>query len=318
MRRLLAILIPAILLLTACGGSPAPAPSAEPTSQSSGDVAKLDSLKITDNGDNKAPGLDFTKPLDVSQPTIKLINDGTGDKVKAGQIVGMSYVTVDGKDGKTVDDSFPNGPQPLELNDTFKSGNEIIYNALVGAKVGAYLAFAAPGTAASGETPATSAQLAVLKIVSAKDAPKALDKPEGDVVTPPAGLPTVKVDNNGVPQISVAGVKPPTSLISQDLIKGKGDVVKATSTVMANYVGVTLSDGKPFDSSYDDSFGHKGVATFPLTNVVKGWTQGLTGKTVGSRVLLVIPKALAYPDATPGSGQPVGDLVFVVDILGAY
>ena len=55
-------------------------------------------------------------------------------------------------------------------------------------------------------------------------------------------------------------------------------------------------------------------ATFPLTGVIKGWTQGLTGKTVGSRVLLVIPKDLAYGDK--GQGDAKGDLVFVVDILG--
>ena len=51
-----------------------------------------------------------------------------------------------------------------------------------------------------------------------------------------------------------------------------------------------------------------------LDKVIKGWTQGLTGKTVGSRVLLVIPKDLAYGDA--GQGDAKGDLVFVVDILG--
>ncbi|MGO4472911.1 FKBP-type peptidyl-prolyl cis-trans isomerase [Arthrobacter sp. M-10] len=312
MRRLLAILIPGLLLMTACGGSPAPTATPEPTSQSAGEVAKLDSLKVSDNGDKKAPGLEFNKPLDVTQPTIKMVSDGTGDKVKAGQIIGLSFVSVDGKDGKTVNDSFASGPQSLVLDDTFKSGNEIIYNALVGAKVGAYVAFAAPGTAASGETPASAPQLAVLKIVSAKDA-----KPEGDTVTPPAGLPTVKVDDKGIPQISVDGAKAPQSLVAQDLIKGKGEALKETSTVLANYVGVTLADGKPFDSSYDDSFKHKGVASFQLTNVIKGWTQGLAGKTVGSRVLLVIPKALAYPDATPDNGKPTGDLVFVVDILGA-
>lgn len=314
-RRLLAILIPGLLLLTACGGSPAAAP--EPTSQSAGEVAKLDSLKVSDNGDKKAPGLEFTKPLDVTQPTIKLVSDGTGDKVKAGQIAQIAYIAVDAKDGKTLEDTFPSGSQPVELNDKLKSGSAILYNALVGAKVGANIAFAVPGTAATAQAAATSSQLVVFKVTSVKDATKALDKPEGDTVTPPAGLPTVKVDDKGIPQISVDGVKAPQALIAQDLIKGKGEALKETSTVLANYVGVTLADGKPFDSSYDDSFGHKGVATFPLTNVVKGWTQGLAGKTVGSRVLLVIPKALAYPEATPGSGKPVGDLVFVVDILGA-
>ena len=138
-----------------------------------------------------------------------------------------------------------------------------------------------------------------------------LDKPEGETVTPPAGLPTVKENDKGIPEISVDGVAAPTALISQDLIKGKGPEVKETDTLTVNYVGVALASGKMFDSSFDR--GEK--ASFPLTGVIKGWTQGLAGKTVGSRVLLVIPKDLAYGDE--GQGDAKGDLVFVVDILGA-
>ncbi|OFI38001.1 peptidylprolyl isomerase [Arthrobacter sp. SW1] len=314
MRRLLAILVPGLLLLlTACGGGNSAAP--EPSSQSAGDVAKFDTLKITDNGDKKAPGLDFPKPFEVTEPTVKAVTEGNGDRIRAGQIVEMSYVAVDGKTGKTLEDTYPSGPQPIELNDELKQGSSLIYNVVVGAKVGSQVAFAAPGKAASEGAEAGSSQLVVFKLLSVKDAPKVLDKPEGDAVTPPAGLPTVKVNDKGIPEISVEGVKAPKELIAQDLIKGKGAVVKESDTLTVNYVGVTLAGGKKFDSSFDDSFGHKGVATFPLSNVIKGWTKGLAGKTVGSRVLLVIPKDLAYGDS--GQGDAKGDLVFVVDILGA-
>ncbi len=300
------------MLITGCGGSPATTATPEPTSQSAGEVAKLDSLKVSDNGDKKAPGLEFNKPLEVTQPTIKMVSDGTGDKVKAGQVAQITYIAVDGKDGKTLEDTFPSGSQPVELNDQLKTGSAVLYNALVGAKVGADIAFVVPGTPAAAETPATSSQLVVFKITGAKDAVKPLSKPEGDTVTPPAGLPTVKDDDKGIPQISVAGAAAPQGLVAQDLIKGKGAVVKETDTLTVNYVGVTLADGKKFDSSYD-----KGQpASFALNGVIKGWTQGLAGKTVGSRVLLVIPKSLAYGD-TATQGQPTGDLVFVVDILGA-
>ena len=172
------------------------------------------------------------------------------------------------------------------------------------------MALAVPGQAAAQGAAAKPTQLLIVKVLAAKDAPPVLDKPEGDAVTPPAGLPTVKDNAKGVPEISVAGVKAPTALISQDLIKGKGQALKASDTITVNYVGVALASGKKFDSSFDR--GKK--ATFPLTGVIKGWTQGLTGKTVGSRVLLVVPKALAYGDK--GQGDAKGDLVFVVDILG--
>ncbi|MFE4195052.1 FKBP-type peptidyl-prolyl cis-trans isomerase [Paenarthrobacter sp. NPDC056912] len=306
MRRLLAILLPALLLITACGGSSTPA--AEPTSQSSGDVSKLDSVKVTDNGDDKAPGLEFSKPLTVTEPTVKVVSEGDGARVKAGQTAELVYLAVDGNDGKTVEDAYTNGPQPIELTDELKTGNAVIYNAIVGAKIGSHVAFAAPGNA-SGSTPA-STQLVVFKLISAKDPAPVLEKPEGETVTPPAGLPTVKDDDKGIPQISVEGATAPKELIAQDLIKGSGAAVKATDTLTVNYVGVNLVGGTKFDSSFDRGQ----TASFALSGVIKGWTQGLEGKTVGSRVLLVIPQDLAYGAA--GQGEAKGDLVFVVDILG--
>ena len=308
MRRLLAILLPGLLLLTACGGGEPAAP--EPTSQSAGETANLDSIKLTENGDKTAPGVEFDKPLEVTEPTVKVITEGDGDRVKANQIAGISIVALSGKDGSTLEDTFPRDPEELELTEDLKTESPVIYNAFVGAKIGTHLALAVPGQAAAEGAEAQPTQLLVVKVLSAKDAPPVLDKPEGETVTPPAGLPTVKDNDKGIPEISVEGVAAPTALVSQDLIKGTGPEVKETDTLTVNYVGVALEGGKVFDSSFDR--GEK--ATFPLTGVIKGWTQGLTGKTVGSRVLLVIPKDLAYGDE--GQGDAKGDLVFVVDILG--
>jgi peptidylprolyl isomerase len=320
-RRLLAILLPGLLLLTACGGSPA---APEPTSQSAGDTAKFDSLKLTDNGDKKAPGVEFSKPLEVAEPTVKVVTEGDGDAVKANQVANISILAVSGADGSTLEDTFPGEPEALELSDDMKTGNALIYNAFVGAKVGSTLALAVPGQAAApasaapdGTTPsptpssaAQPTQLLLIKLVSATDVTPPLEKPEGETVTPPAGLPTVKENDQGIPEISIEGAAAPTALIAQDLIKGKGAEVKETDTLTVNYVGVNLVGGTKFDSSYDRGQ----TASFPLTQVIKGWTQGLAGKTVGSRVLLVVPKDLAYGDA--GQGEAKGDLVFVVDILG--
>jgi len=305
-RRLLAILIPGLLLLTACGGSPA---APEPTSQTAGDTAKFDSLKLTDNGDKKAPGVDFAKPLDVTEPTIKVVTEGDGDRVKANQIANISILAVNGADGSTLEDTFSAEPEPLELNDELKTGSPVIYNAFVGTKVGSSLALAIPGQPAAQGAAAQPTQLLLIKVVSTKDVEQPLAKPEGETVTPPAGLPTVKENDKGIPEISIDGAPAPTALVAQDLIKGKGAEIKATDQVVVNYVGVTQSDGKKFDSSYDAGK----PATFPLSGVYKGWEQGLPGKTVGSRVLLVIPAALGNPDPSKG---PQGDLVFVVDILG--
>jgi len=320
-RRLLAILLPGLLLLTACGGSTA---EPEPTSQSAGDTAKFDTLKLTDNGDKKAPGVDFPKPFEVAEPTVKVVAEGTGDTVKANQIANISVLALNGADGSTLEDTFPSEPEPLELNDDLKTNSAVIYNAFVGAKVGSSIALAVPGqksapaaspSPSTGATPAPSTpasptQLLIIKVLSAADATPALDKPQGETVTPPAGLPTV-TEKDGKPEINVEGAAAPTALVSQDLIKGTGATVKETDTLTVNYVGVNLVGGTKFDSSFDRGE----PASFGLNQVIKGWTEGLAGKTVGSRVLLVIPKDLAYGDA--GQGEAKGDLVFVVDILGA-
>lgn len=307
MRRLLAILIPGLLLLTACGGASA---APEPTSQSAGDTAKFDSLKLTDNGDKKAPGVEFDKPLEVAEPTVKVVAEGDGDPVKANQIANISILAVSGADGSTLEDTFAGEPEPLELNEELKTGSPVIYNAFVGTKIGSSLALAIPGQAGAEGAAAQPTQLLVIKVLSTKDVAQPLEKPEGETITPPAGLPTVKENDQGVPEISVDGVASPAALVSQDLIKGTGAEVKEADTLTVNYVGVNLVGGTKFDSSFDRGE----PASFPLTGVIRGWTQGLAGKTVGSRVLLVVPKDLAYGDA--GQGEAKGDLVFVVDILG--
>lgn len=308
-RRLLAILLPGLLLLTACGGSTPAEP--EPTSVAAGETAKFDSLKLTDNGDKKAPGVEFTKPLEVAEPTIKVINEGSGETIKANQVANVSILALNGNDGSTLQDTFPEEPQPLPLDEELKTSSPFIYDAFVGAKVGSSLAVAVPGQAPAAGAQVQPTQLLVIKVLSAEDVAPVLEKPEGEAVTPPAGLPKVTENGEGIPEINVEGVAAPTELISQDLIKGNGAAVKETDTLTVNYVGVTLVGGTKFDSSFDRGE----PASFPLTGVIKGWTQGLAGKTVGSRVLLVIPKDLAYGDA--GQGEAKGDLVFVVDILGA-
>ncbi|WP_369047305.1 FKBP-type peptidyl-prolyl cis-trans isomerase [Sinomonas sp. P10A9] len=315
MRRLIALLLPLALFVAGCGSSPA---SSDPTPSNAGEVAAFDQLKVTPG--DAAPTVDFPKPLSVKAETIKMLQAGTGDAAKAGQTVEIGYVALNGADGSVLEDTFSKGTsEKVELSDQLKQGSSVVYNGFVGAKVGSYLAYAAPAQAPaasasaspSASPEAAASTLLVIKIISVKDTPQPLSKPEGDTVTNlPAGLPKVTVDDKGVPQIDVKGAAKPTDVVAQDLITGHGAAVKATDSVVANYVGVNLSDGTKFDSSFDRGQ----PATFSLQGVIPGWTKGLTGKTVGSRVLLVIPAAQAYGDQS--QGQAKGDLVFVVDILG--
>ncbi len=105
----------------------------------------------------------------------------------------------------------------------------------------------------------------------------------------------------------------PKKLVANYVIEGDGEKVGAEDSVLVQYKGVLWDGGKEFDSTY----GRGQLTSFSLQQVVKGWAQGLTGKKVGSRVLVVIPPELGYGANPPqGSGiQKDSTLVFSVDIL---
>ena len=97
-----------------------------------------------------------------------------------------------------------------------------------------------------------------------------------------------------------------------DVYTGSGDAVEPGATVTVNYVGVGQMSGEVFDSSWQRGE----PATFPLDQVIEGWSQGLVGMQAGGRRVLVIPAELAYGEAGAGADIAPGEtLVFVVDLI---
>lgn len=97
------------------------------------------------------------------------------------------------------------------------------------------------------------------------------------------------------------------------LKKGKGDKVKATDTINANYFGWDAS-GSIFDSTNKKDAKEPAPIDFSLAEVIKGWTEGLAGVPVGSTVELTIPAEKAYGNEDTGMGQPTGPLKFIVKV----
>jgi FKBP-type peptidyl-prolyl cis-trans isomerase len=94
------------------------------------------------------------------------------------------------------------------------------------------------------------------------------------------------------------------------LKKGTGkDHPQASSTVEVHYSGWT-TDGKMFDSSV----ARGQPATFPLSGVIPGWTEGVQLMVVGQKMRFWIPGNLAY-DNSPRPGAPHGTLVFDIELL---
>lgn len=93
---------------------------------------------------------------------------------------------------------------------------------------------------------------------------------------------------------------------------GTGPSPKATDTVKVHYRG-TLIDGTEFDSSYK----RNEPAVFPVTGVIKGWTEALQKMKVGSKWKVFIPSDMAYGDGgQPPIIPPASVLIFEIELLG--
>lgn len=107
-------------------------------------------------------------------------------------------------------------------------------------------------------------------------------------------------------------VKTTASGLQYEVLQSSDSVEKpsASSTVEVHYHG-TLVDGTVFDSSVDRG---KSIS-FPLTRVIKGWTEGLQLMNVGSKYRLFVPYDLAYGNADKGTIKPFSALIFDVELI---
>ena len=81
--------------------------------------------------------------------------------------------------------------------------------------------------------------------------------------------------------------------------EGNGKRPKATDKVKCHYEGM-LVDGTLFDSSVQRGE----PATFPLNQVIAGWTEGLQLMTEGSKYRFFIPYTLGYGERGAGASIP--------------
>jgi peptidylprolyl isomerase len=131
------------------------------------------------------------------------------------------------------------------------------------------------------------------------------------------GKPCVAVSDplpTGAPAVPVPTGPPPTTLVKKDLQVGTGAVVTTTQTLSVDYIGVSCSTGKIFDSSYKTGQPYSTT----LEQVIQGWKQGIAGMKVGGTRLLGIPPALGYgSQGSPPDIAPDETLWFVVHVISA-
>jgi peptidylprolyl isomerase len=123
------------------------------------------------------------------------------------------------------------------------------------------------------------------------------------------------VDLTKKPTVDVPAGDAPKTLQSKDIVVGTGAEAANGQKVSVQYVGVSFSTKKQFDTSW----GKGSPFSFILGagKVIEGWDQGVVGMKVGGRRQLVIPPDLAYgPGGYPPVIAPNETLVFVIDLVG--
>ncbi len=317
--------IGALVLISACGAkevdpaaspsappaasdSPASSPAASPAKPAVKASQDLSAIKVSGKK-GAEPKVVLKTPWAIDKTRVKVLEPGKGPMVDKSGTVEVDYVGVDARTGKKFDSSFERKQTakfPLsQVIPGFQKG-------LTGQQVGSQVLIAMPGPDAydgSGGNPQAGIEVGDTLIFVVDIVSTTLKGPQGEAKPAPAGLP--KVGSGDDPSIEVPESDPPAKLEVATLIKGDGAKVTETDAVTVDYKAVSWKSGKVVDSNYA-----KESETGPLNSLIPGWQKGLVGKTVGSRVLLVVPPEQAYPEGNKelkiGKGET---LVFVVDIL---
>lgn len=315
-----------LLLLGACGkddpstastasavpstsASATPSGSASPSTPAVKASTTLDAVTAT-GAYGKTPKVSVKKPWAIDKTRTKVLDSSDGQVVAAGQTVSVNYYGVDGRTGKKFDESFSTGkPVAFSLAQVVPGFSK----GLTGQRKGSRVLIAMPGSDgydSSGGNADAGINVGDTLIFVVDVVDVQLNGPSGAAVKPKAGLPTVTGSASKV-DITIPRTAAPTKLVVQPLVKGTGAKVAASDTITFNYRWEQWSDGKLLEQSYGSQ-----PASYELSGLLPGMQQGLVGQTVGSRVLLVIPPALGYPNGNASPAVDKGEtLVMVVDLL---
>jgi peptidylprolyl isomerase len=272
-------------------------------------IDNIDGISVT--GDfGTAANVTANWPFTVDKTMNKVLIQGTGNEVTSSGYFSVWYTGVNARTGQVFDSNY--GKTQLVANSSSLITG--FGNSMTGKHVGDRVLMVITGAdgydSQGGSTDAGIEKgdtlVFVVDIVQAQ-----FSGPSGEAVTPAEGLPTV-ADNNGTPTITVpAGAAAPTTLQVQTLTKGSGPAMAAGDGFVANYVGINWATGATVETSYGAS-----PEAGALSSMIAGWQQGLVGQTAGSRVLLVTPPDLAYPNGDTSLNLPAGQtIVWVVDLL---
>src|SRR6266550_962127 len=273
MRRFLALIaIPllACLVLAGCGGSSKSTASSSSSASASSSAAASPgaNTSVTATGAfDKTPKVTIPKAAPGNSLTVRTLIQGSGATLTKSDAVAANFVLYfwQGKSSSLKASTYTSSP--TVIGGQMLPGLE---SALVGKKVGSRVLTVIPpaqgyGTAGNSQIGVTGSTWLVFVI---------------DVVKSYA-------DTAGATGAQV----------TKTLVKGKGPKVAKGEYIIAQYAGYIWRTKKVFGSSWSSGSPFGFVIGASPEQVIPGWDKGLTGQTVGSRVMLSIPPAQGYGSA---------------------
>lgn len=312
MRRIaIAVLAPAVVaaaVLAGCGGS-APANA-------------NDAVKVGGSF-NQTPAV--TIPAEKASTNLVVSNpiEGSGAALKAGNsaLANVAVYKWSGTTHKLVDSTFSTGPQIIPS----QSGLPGLTTALKGARLGSRVVAVLPpkygyGTSGQSQLGVTGTDTLVWVIDLLRQYSGSQSASGQHVSSGGGALPSVTAQQGQAPVVTIPKSAPPSTLSVTTLVKGSGRTLAKGDTVVAQYVGSIWRTGQVFGSTWPSSQQPNGSPfSFQLgSGVLAGFSQGLTGVRVGSRVMLVIPPSLGYGPVggnTSAGIEKNDTLVFVIDVI---
>jgi peptidylprolyl isomerase len=272
----------------------------------------LDAIEV-EGGWGEEPTVTVPSPWGIDKTRTRVLHEGNGPVVGQAGYIQVYYQGINGTDGNIFDGNF--GSE----NPTFFSLAGVVagfQKGLSGQKVGSRVLIAMPGVDGydekGGEADAGieigDSLIFVVDIIQAQ-----LEEPFGDKVdVTDATLPKVAMVPIDAPVITFpASVVKPEELVVQPLITGTGPLVASGDGIIINYTEYVWGGSAPVRQTY-------GFDPLPgsMDNILPGWQEALLGQPAGSRLLVIVPPELAYPEGYPKIGVPKDStMVYVIDIL---
>ncbi|MFC0581008.1 FKBP-type peptidyl-prolyl cis-trans isomerase [Micrococcoides hystricis] len=280
----------ASLLLAGCGAD---------ANEHATNPDQLEAVSVHEEENKMTVELD--QEIDSGDTATRVIEAGDGEDVNDGDLLVVKTVVADAKTGEMLAGDVPSSQLMKVTKDDAQGLTEEIYNLVENSKLGSTLAVHVPSQQTGGQ----GGQLLIVKLEK-----KTPTKIEGEVKPMPEGLPEITEKDNGEPEIAKPTGDAPKETVAEIRKEGDGREIAKDDAVLVNYKGIKWSDGEVFDSSWERG----APVPFGLSQVVKGWSEGLTGVKEGSQVVLVVPPKDGYGDSK-GHELEKETLVFVVDIL---